>query len=459
MKKLLLFLASLAIMAGCQQTPNNLCQMTGTVLNPDSTVFMASINRDRDTIEVNADGTFVFETESEKPLNVMLIYGRNRANVYLAPGKTLDFMVDMADWNNTQSFSGDLKAENNYILEKGIISSEWQKGQRDNYMKDPADYRSLREDLQQQYLDLLDKYRDEGIGSDFADVEKLSLDFSFYNDLANFQRAHLYYTKKDTVIMPEGWDSFKAGIDLNNPALLDVPVALSYIANYIQEKAVSDAGLSGDLWGTPELLIAKAEVIDALIEVPDMKEQFMFDMLNQQLDAGSPAGIEKVINSYLENSPNEENKTTIREKADAWAPILPGQPAPPFSLPDINGENLALSDLAGKYVYIDFWATWCGPCRAEFPHYRKLVEDYKGRNVVFMSISVDKDKEAWKKMVEEEAFDWVQLHDSVMMNDDYLVRYIPTFVFIDTDGKIIDPRAPRPSDPSLREMMDSQPNL
>ena len=190
-----------------------------------------------------------------------------------------------------------------------------------------------------------------------------------------------------------------------------------------------------------------------------MKEKLVFDILSQQLDSGPATGVEAEVDNYIATSANEGNKKTIQEKVAGWESILPGKAAPAFSLPDVKGEELALADLAGKYVYIDFWATWCGPCKAEFPHYRKLVADYKGRNVVFMSISVDQDKLAWEKMVEEEAFDWIQLHDGVNMNDDYLVRYIPTFVLVDTEGKIIDPRAPRPSEEALRAMLDAQPGL
>ena len=293
----------------------------------------------------------------------------------------------------------------------------------------------------------------------FVEVEKLNLQFSMFSELGNFVRAHQYYAKKDTVILPDDWDDYKASIDINNALLLDVPSAMGMIGTLINDGAMEEAGLTGDVWGTPELLNAKIAYIESKLEVPEMKEKFIFDNLRQQLDAGPPTGVEAAIDNYIATTTSEKNKTALQEKVDGWVSILPGKDAPGFTLPDTKGEMLSLSDLKGKYVYIDFWATWCGPCKAEFPHYKKLVEDYKGRNVVFMSISVDQDKDAWQKMVAEEAFDWIQLHDAEKMNDDYLVRYIPTFVFVDTEGKIIDPRAPRPSEEKLREMLDAQPGL
>jgi len=458
MKKLLLLFGSVLIIASCQQTPTNLVKITGTILNPDtSLVLQAYIDRVRDTIDLNEDGTFSFEKETEKPMNIILLYGRNNTNVYAEPGSVVDFMADAADWANSQSFSGDLVGENSYLLEKAALTNDWRQNTRTIIVREPAEYRASRDSMQEVFTSLLEDYDD--LTSSFTEVEKLSLEFSYYSDLNNYQRMHQYYAQKESVDLPEDWYDYKESVDINNPLLLDVPAAMSFISAKINDGAMEEGGLSGDVWGTPELLNAKISYINKNITVPEMKERFIFDILSQQLDSGPPTGVKEAINSYLSISASEENKAVIKEKMDAWAAILPGQPAPPFSLPDINGKNLALSDLAGKYVYIDFWATWCGPCIAEIPQYRKLVEDYKGRNVVFMSISVDRDKEAWKKMVEEEAFEWVQLHDSIMMNDDYLVRYIPTFVFVDTEGIIIDPRAPRPSDPGIREMLDAQPGL
>ncbi len=81
-----------------------------------------------------------------------------------------------------------------------------------------------------------------------------------------------------------------------------------------------------------------------------------------------------------------------------------GDQAPTFKYLDINGKEVSLSDLKGKYVYIDVWATWCGPCRYELPHLKELEKKMHGKKIVFVSISCDKDKAAWEKMVKETRF-------------------------------------------------------
>ena len=124
-----------------------------------------------------------------------------------------------------------------------------------------------------------------------------------------------------------------------------------------------------------------------------------------------------------------------------------GDASPVFKYKDINGKEVSLSDLKGKYVYIDVWATWCPPCRAELPHLKKLEEAMKGKNIVFVSISVDKDKAAWEKMVKEQQLGGIQLHtggDRGLLNA-YEIKGIPRFILLDKEGKIVNPNMSRPS--------------
>ncbi|MEA1877923.1 MAG: TlpA disulfide reductase family protein [Bacteroidota bacterium] len=459
MKKLLLLLSAIAILAGCQQAPDNIIQVTGTFLNPDSSELFFYIERERDTVELSADGTFVFESESEKPASINVIYGRKRASIWVSPGKSLDIIADVDDWDNSIGFSGDLQVENEYILEKGIIQMSWGRNYMANYLKEPAEYVASRDSLQTVFTGLFDEYKSNGMDQQFIDQEEIVLMYTMYGDLNNYPRSHKHYAKLDEFEAPDDWYDFTSAMNLNDPLLIEVSEAMYFLSSFITTQATKAADLGPDAWGTPELLIAKFKFIDENFEIAEMVEKFKFETAGQHLDADPQIGAEEALDAYMAASTNEENKTEITEKRDAWAIIAPGQTAPAWTLPDIDGKNTSLADFKGKYVYIDFWATWCGPCLSEIPNYRQLVKDYAGRNVVFISISVDRDKPKWEAMVKKEQFEWIQLHDSIKMNDDYLVKYIPSFIFIDTEGKMIAPRAPRPSTDKLREMLDAQVNL
>ena len=124
-----------------------------------------------------------------------------------------------------------------------------------------------------------------------------------------------------------------------------------------------------------------------------------------------------------------------------------GDQAPTFKYLDINGKEVSLSDLKGKYVYIDVWATWCGPCQYELPHLKELEKKMNGKKIVFVSISCDKDKAAWEKMVKEQGLGGVQLHnggDREFMTA-FGIRGIPRFILLDKEGKVVNANMTRPS--------------
>lgn len=136
-----------------------------------------------------------------------------------------------------------------------------------------------------------------------------------------------------------------------------------------------------------------------------------------------------------------------------------GHAAIDFRFPDVNGKEVALSDFRGKVVYIDVWATWCGPCKGEIPHLAKLEEDFKDRaDMVFMSVSIDKakDRPKWLDMVREKQMKGVQLFAGDRADDiavPYKVRGIPRFILVGKDGRLISGDAPRPSSEEIRPLL------
>jgi thiol-disulfide isomerase/thioredoxin len=134
--------------------------------------------------------------------------------------------------------------------------------------------------------------------------------------------------------------------------------------------------------------------------------------------------------------------------------------SPPFDYENHIGGKTKLDDLKGKYVYVDVWATWCGPCRAEIPSLKAIEEKYHGKNIEFVSISIDvaKDHDKWKVFVTDKNLGGVQLFADKDWNSDFMKGYgvtsIPRFILIDPNGKIVKGDAARPSDPELRKELD-----
>ncbi len=131
-----------------------------------------------------------------------------------------------------------------------------------------------------------------------------------------------------------------------------------------------------------------------------------------------------------------------------------------FSGTDINDKKFSLSDFKGKVVVVDVWATWCGPCKKEIPALKAMEKAYHGKDIVFLSISVDevKDKQKWIDFVKKEGLTGVQLFGGNGFQSDvakfYKINSIPRFMVFDKQGKIVSDNSPRPSEPSLAKMVD-----
>jgi len=112
----------------------------------------------------------------------------------------------------------------------------------------------------------------------------------------------------------------------------------------------------------------------------------------------------------------------------------PGEPAPSFSLENLNGNRVSLADQRGKIVLVDFWATWCGPCLKELPHIQQLHEEYRERGLMVLAISTDSQTEKVLPFVEKEGYTFPVLYADSQVQTAYGVRGIPAVYLIDRQG-------------------------
>jgi thiol-disulfide isomerase/thioredoxin len=115
-----------------------------------------------------------------------------------------------------------------------------------------------------------------------------------------------------------------------------------------------------------------------------------------------------------------------------------GKDVIPFTLPTPDGKTIEFDSLKGKYILIDFWASWCGPCIASFPHMKEIYEKYKALNFNILSISVDKNKDAWLAEAKKQQMPWLQVLDTENVSKKgFAVSAVPTMYLIDPSGKIV----------------------
>ena len=124
----------------------------------------------------------------------------------------------------------------------------------------------------------------------------------------------------------------------------------------------------------------------------------------------------------------------------AMAQLKPGQPAPDIALKDVNGKTVRLADLKGKVVLLDFWASWCGPCRRANKGLVSLYAKLKTKGFEIYSVSIDDEKASWEKAIADDHITWLQVNDKggwyAPVATALKIEQIPTTYLIDKQGKI-----------------------
>lgn len=248
-----------------------------------------------------------------------------------------------------------------------------------------------------------------------------------------------------------------ANLDLEDSALFKASYAYRQMVtmklNDIQSRQYADT--------TKDQSISRQHMLDEVLKKGYIYEYFSHEnidfLLNTDKDS---ATIGEGYRMYMARARNKAFRDGIVTAYKNYRALMKDAPAPDFVYRDIDGKSVSLRQLRGKYVYIDVWATWCGPCKMEIPHLAKLEEAYAGKNIHFVSLSVDKqkDKGAWEKYVRTHQLKGIQLMADKDFQSDFIkkfnITYIPRFILIDPEGRIVQANASRPSDPGLRSRLD-----
>jgi thiol-disulfide isomerase/thioredoxin len=222
-------------------------------------------------------------------------------------------------------------------------------------------------------------------------------------------------------------------------------------SNLIQEKFLTEEIFNSNQKEFVEIFEALENAYQALKDQYPLIDTDYFEIQDQSFQS-----MKKAYTNYFE------------EKIEMRKLFAKGTLSPTFSnYENYSGGKTSLKDFNGKFVYIDVWATWCGPCKAEIPSLKKLGLKYKTKNIEFISISVDdarrsgtmeKAHESWRNMVKNKQLTGTQLITGNGWNTDFIKNYkinaIPRFILIDPKGNIIDADAPRPSSKRLNELLN-----
>lgn len=360
--------------------------------------------------------------------------------VYLKGGETVSLYMD----KDTVYLEGKKNTKENRVLFDWIALSKNIEAKAVHFRRVRSTYKDFFPEFET-FLPRADRFRD-GIKTSnprFNELMKRSIDFEkdlyaltfLYTPRTEHPKKEQRIAYYSTIVSP---DKFCDDV------VLDMPYGMELVNRYI-------------LYITLEKGPAGKEM-DKISLIPDNR-------VKGELVVGQAAGMKSYfeLKKYLaenEKYLNAAQKERVEAIASKMYEARKGQLSADFTYPDASGKQVSLSDFRGKVVLVDVWATWCGPCRGELPHLKKLEEEMKGKEVVFIGVSVDEEKnyDKWKKFITDEQLPGIQLFANgwSKITKDYKITGIPRFMVFDREGKVVESVAPRPSNPDLKALLEEE---
>lgn len=452
MKKLL-FIAFAIVMIGCKnEVKPDYAIISGKITN--KAIGDLTINSmDRaftKTLKVSEDGSFL-DTLSTNINSYVLYDGINPVFIYIDNGYNLNINYDSKYFESSLNINGEGSGVNNYLIakrqnEQKLIGNNV----ADFYKLNENDYKEKLQFMVASQDSLLNESKD--IPTDFKIKEERNNYYFSLKLLQDYEPAHKHFTDNKNFKVSEDFLSELNDLDYLNEEDFNFSMFYKVLIedNFKKEAKILSAkdSLTSDE--------AYFKVLSS-IESETIKNGLLFDFANNKMNYSKDK--ETFYKTFLENSTNEKNNALIIEKYDKLTALSEGKPSPEFTnYKNYDGGTTSLADFKGKYVYIDVWATWCGPCIGEIPALQKVEKQYHGKNIEFVSVSIDKvsDFEKWKTMVTDKELKGVQVFADNDWNSsfvkDYQIQGIPRFILIDPKGNIVRQNAPRPSSPRLIEL-------
>jgi len=449
MRKLLMLFTVAATIVSCKNEPQvDYAILSGTILNKSADDFtINSLDRSfKKVIEVAADGSFT-DTLKVDAGTYMLYDGKNFTNVHLDHGNSIAVNFDAKDFKNTIAFTGIGAEISNYLLAKGNKQKEMMGEGTAVYQLEEAEYKARFNAIKTTVEEMIAST--EGISEDYKIKEKRNLNYSYLNKLSIYKSYHSYYAKKPDLEVSEEFLSDLDGIAYDSEDDYNFSQDYKSLVSSHFYKEATDLAKTDSI----EQDIAMLKVASA-ITAESIKNGLLYE--NAKYNVTYTTDLEGFYQAFMAGSTNEAHKKEITESYNTLKTVAKGQPSPKFvDYENYAGGTTSLDDLKGKYVYIDVWATWCGPCKREIPFLKEVESNYHGKNIEFVSLSIDKEKdhEAWKKMIVDKELGGIQVFADNDWNSkfvqDYLIKGIPRFILVDPNGDIVNSNAPRPSEEKL----------
>lgn len=400
-------------------------------------------------IPLNPNGEFVAKfLFDDKYMQVDITHGNQATEVILAKGSNVTLRLDAANFDSSISYTSKNSEIPNFVaqhvLHKGLITT-YNRHANMLFTYDKLTFQNKLDSLLNDELDFVNNTK-INLPSDFR--QYWTNRFVYFNHYCKIIYPGVYKQIKKQMGVTN-YDSsqleFEIPNNVYNDVLIEVPEYRLFLSNTMGKKFMSQGNKIDEQ-------VVKGIINETSRNLPQKTAELgIAGMIYQTRKFYTTETLTKLFNQYNTLYPGSAYTNTLKEAVVVRTKTSKGQPAMDFTVKTIEGKTVKLSELKGKVVYLDFWASWCMPCIAEMPHSKKIFEQFAdNEKVILLTVSTDINTDNWKKAVDKYNLPGIHGLDGGGWQGKiaqlYNIESVPTYFLIDKNGNFALDSTPRPSD-------------
>ena len=375
--------------------------------------------------------------------------GGQRAQVYMGTNDSTYVDWEIKDKQSVAKVTGTRVAENEFVQKKDKPYS-WALTEN-AYKYDPKAYTThMISEWEKMVKGIYDFKTVDNIrpAADFLAVQKKLATVYFLNLADNYYpQIYAVYNPNGKLEYPKSLDKLRQVVGIDDAELASYSDYRAYVTEYFRNKSHRNDSLF-------------FYYVNAELKSPKVKDYTIYEAAQNNLTRTKDSTRrELMLQSALSSFSNAKLGEDLKEHAFRVANLQSGRKAYNFSAEALNGRELTLSQMAGRYIVVDVWASWCKPCKKENPVFDELADRYTSERVAFVSLSVDEDANAWRVHAANRSHKVLQIRahkNEEEFSRNYAISTIPRFILIDPKGRIINANLPRPSEAEFEEVLQKE---
>jgi thiol-disulfide isomerase/thioredoxin len=402
------------------------------------------------------DSRFSVNTDKNIPAGVYSFrLGAVTQKVFFGNKDSLFLKVKIDGINNRVTSSGNRIPENEYLRNGGDNDNGSDKYMLENYGSEmkPKEFAAEVMRLWKDETNNLNNFKTADNlkpNNDFIALQKKLLSL-YYIKLLDGKYAQWFkiYHPGETLEFPGSVDAIRNAVNYNDSTLLSYSVYRDNIADYYQKKYKLN----------PSNDTAYISKVSTVLPAGILRDYLVYNKIKGLVGrTRDSASREMLIAKYLPVLSQQKAQQQILAQHYILNSLTRGSVAPDFTTIALNKDTFSLRNFKGRYVVIDVWATWCGSCRVQSAVFEKIAEEYTSPSVAFVALSIDDSKWEWQNEASQRSLRVLHLRSSNkdLFSRSYGVDYMPRYILLDPDGKILHAQLPEPSNPAFAEILKKE---